>query len=301
MKTLWFKYILGVAIFVFHNTMLIGQSKENDEMGKHQGKTYFSTDIYYISDAVFMGRKDSIAAPYLYPILTYHHKSGFYATGSLSYLTKSNESRVDLFLVSGGFDFTIKNLTGDISLTKYFFNDDSYNVISQVTADITGQLKYDFNVFNLSLTASNYFNNEGSSDFIMSTEISHDFVMENNKVQISPSLGFSFGSQNFYEEYYINKQYGTGNTNGNGTGNGSGQNGSTTTTTVVSVQENKKFNLLAVELSSPIWYSNKSFTLMFLPTYVFPKNASNFVVDGVTVQENLKDTFYWIVGLGYRF
>lgn len=292
-----------MVIFLVCNTIVFGQGKENAVKDEHQGESYFSTDIYYISDAVFMGRKDSITAPYLYPIMTYHHKSGFYATGSLSYLTKSNEGRVDLYLISGGFDFTIKKLFGDISLTKYFFNDDSYNVISEVTADVTAQLKYDFDVFNVSLTASNYFNGKGSSDFIMSTEISHDFVMANNKVQISPSLSFNFGSQNFYEEFYINKQYisGSGSGNGNGNGSGTGQNGTITTTTVITAQESKKFNILAIELSSPIWYSNKSLTLLFLPTYVFPQNSSTFTVDDSVVKEDLENTFYWIVGLGYQF
>jgi len=301
MKILKLKCIFSMVIFLVCNTTVFAQGKKNAVKDEHQGKSDFSADIYYISDAVFMGRKDSITAPYLYPIMTYHHKSGFYARGSLSYLTKSNESRVDLYIISGGFDFTVKKLFGDISITKYFFNDDSYNVISEVTADITAQLKYDFDVFNLSLTASNYFNDKGSSDFIMSTEISHDFVIANSTVQISPALGFNFGSQNFYEAYYINKKYGGGSGSGNGNGSGSGQSGSEITTTIVSVQESEKFNLLSVELSSPIWYSNKSLTLLFLPTYVFPRNASTFTIDGVVVKEDLKESFYWIVGLSYRF
>ena len=99
-------------------------------------KNATNRNMNFINDAVFMGRKDSIATPYLYPSILYHNKSGLYASGSFSYLTKSSESRIDLFLITAGYDFSIKKLTGDISFTKYFFNDDSYNVISEVEADL---------------------------------------------------------------------------------------------------------------------------------------------------------------------
>lgn len=292
-----FKYIISIFFFLVGNVLVIGQNKENITKAKTQDESYLSADLYFISDAVFMGRKDSITAPYLYPLITYHHKSGLYARGSFSYLTKSEESRIDLFLATVGYDFTVKKLNGDISLTKYFFNDDSYNVISQVTADITANLTYDFDILNLALSGSTFFNKESSSDFILSSEVSHDFVTSNNKFQISPSIGINMGSQNFYDEYYINKQIGGGG--GNGFGNNSG--GTTTTITTVSVQEGEKFNLLSVDFSLPIWYSNKSLTLLFLPTYVIPQNASTFVVDDVVVEEDLENTFYWMAGFSFRF
>lgn len=105
MKPVKLKFLVAIWFSLASSTLLIGQNKENTVKNIPQEASYFSTDIYYVSDAVFMGRKDSVAAPYLYPLLTYHHKSGFYAKGALSYLTKSNENRVDLFLVSGGYDY----------------------------------------------------------------------------------------------------------------------------------------------------------------------------------------------------
>ena len=111
-----------------------------------------------MNDAVFLGRKDSISAPYLYPSITYYNKTGFYTTGSLSYLTKSNESRIDLFLGTVGYGIKSEKFSGDISFTKYFFNTDSYNVISEVEADISATIGYDFDVFNLSLSLTNFFN-----------------------------------------------------------------------------------------------------------------------------------------------
>ncbi|MDX1828098.1 MAG: hypothetical protein R3342_01000 [Lutibacter sp.] len=288
-------------LVILLNNNLTGQTKSNKTNTKHENGSYLSTSMYYVSDAVFMGRKDSISTPYLYPSLTYHHKSGFYVTSSLSYLTKENQSRVDLFLASIGFDFASDNFSGDFSVTKYFFNNDSYNVISDIEADLTATLSYDFNIVNLSATASSYFNKSSSSDIFLSSEISHDFISSNAKFQISPTAGIYLGSQNFYEEYYINtkiRSQGTG-----GSGNGSGTGGVTETTiTTIEIQESQKFNVMAYELSLPMWYTEKSFTISFLPAVVFPENEATLLIDETTVvKENLKETFYWIVGLTYTF
>ena len=289
-----FNFIITV-LFIFLCNSILGQTKM-DSIAKTN--TYFSVDLNFISDAVFMGRKDSISAPYIYPSITYHHASGFYTKGSFSYLTSSNDNRIDLFLITAGFDFTIKKFNGDISVTKYFFNEDSYNVISEVEADLTANARYDFtNIINLSITASTYFNNNSGSDFFLSSELSHDFITTNQKFQFSPTIGVYLGSQNFYEEYYMNDRFGNGS-------RGNGQDSQSTipqTNTIISVQESENINLMAIELSLPIWYSQKSLTISFLPTLVIPQNEANLVIDETLVKEDLKETLYWMVGFSYKF
>ena len=95
MKSKSYKFsVLLIVIFLF--TGVNGQNTEGiNNSTRVQDVSYFSAEINFINDAIFMGRKDSISAPYLYPSITYHNKSGFYATGSLSYLTRSEESRND--------------------------------------------------------------------------------------------------------------------------------------------------------------------------------------------------------------
>ena len=298
MKNLRFILAIIMMSFLFSN-ISIGQTDSLATQKLKNKESYLSADINYISDAVFMGRKDSITAPYLYPSMTYHHKSGFYGTGSFSYLTKSDQSRIDLFLITAGFDFTANKLMGDFSLTKYFFNDESYNVISEVEADLTASLTYDFDIVNLMVAASTYFNKNSSSDFFLSSEVSHDFITSDQKFQISPTVGAYLGSQNFYEEYYINNRIGSDRGSGNGQGSGSGS--TTETITTISIQESEKFNLMAVEFSLPMWYTEKSFTISFLPALVVPQSKANIIVDEVLVQEDLKETFYWMVGLSYQF
>jgi len=294
MKNIKVKFLIIMLFFLF-NGILFGQSKKSSI--KDIKGSFVSARVNYISDAVFLGRKDSIEAPYLYPSITYHHKSGFYTEGSFSYLTKSNESRIDLFLITAGLDFEVDKFSGDISGTKYFFNNDSYNVISEVQADLTAKFNYDFNIVNLSLIASTYFSKNSNSDFFLSSEISHDFISSDTKFQISPTAGIYFGTQNFYEDYYIQRQI---TKSGGGTGSGSGMGGDNVITKL-SIQESEKFNLMAYELSLPMWYTNNSFTISFLPALVFPQSEAN-IIDGETVvKENLDETFYWMVGLSYQF
>ena len=77
-----------------------------------------------------------------------------------------------MFLLTAGFNFTVKKLSGDISATKYVFNEDSYDVISEVEAVITAQLIYDFDLVNLGIATSFYINSDSNSDVFLSLEIS---------------------------------------------------------------------------------------------------------------------------------
>ena len=281
------RYVVIIAFFC-SGTLISQNETESDS-------TYVLVDMNFISDAVFMGRKDSISNPYFYPSLTYHHKSGFYGTGSFSYLSKPDEGRVDLLLLTAGFDFSIKKLDGDVSITKYFFNENSYNVISEVDADLTAQLVYDFKVLNLGLTSSIYFNSDGNNDIFLSSEISHDYISKSEKFQISPTAGFYLGSQNFYEQYYINNRFGGGRGQQQSQGNGSTQ------STQIEIKESEKFGLMAIEFSLPIWYVEEPWIFSILPAYVIPKNPATLTVDDIIFEEDLEHTFYWIVGIAYMF
>ena len=305
MKSYNYKLSCLLLIFICNYTVFGQNTSDSVEQSQMEDPSYVSIAVNFMNDAVYLGRKDSISAPYLYPSITYFNKTGLYATGSFSFLTKSNESRIDLFLGTIGYEINSKKFSGDISFTKYFFNTDSYNVISEVEADLTATLGYDFDVFNLNLSLTNFFNKNSTSDIFLSSEISHDFVSTDRKFQISPTMGIFLGSQNFYKEYYVYNRFGSERSTGSGQGSGQGT-GSTvdpieTTTTTVVLEESEKFDLMAVEFSIPIWYMAKPFTVSFLPVLVVPQNPATLTVDSAIYEEDLENTFYWMVGLSYRF
>lgn len=297
-----FQYILALLVLLLFSNYVIGQkiksanqnlkTKDSIEVENKKDSNDMSLNLHYISDAVFFGRKDSIAIPYLYTSAIYHHRSGIYGAGSLSYLTRANENRIDLFLVSLGYDFSSNNFDGDVSITKYIFNEESYNVISQVSADVTVILSYDFGYFNLGVTAANYFNKNNSSDFFLSAEISHDFITNNQKIQFSPALGLYFGSQNFYQEYYTKKGKKIGQGQGNSSNSARGYN--------ISVEESETFKAMAVEFGLPFWYEAKPFIFMFYPAYVIPQSPSILIINDIAYEEDLNATFYFVLGVSLK-
>ena len=299
MKSYSFKISILMVFLICNYTILAQNTSDSEKEANTNEKSYFSLGLNFINDAVFLGRKDSISAPYLYPQLSYYNKSGFYVSGSFSYLTKSNQSRIDLFLGTIGYEFTSDKFRGDLSLTKYFFNDDSYNVISEVEADLTARVGYDFDVLDLAASLSTFFNNGSSSDFFLSLEISHNFLNDKGDFQISPTVGVFFGSQNFYEQYYINNRFGSGR--GQGSGSGQGIGGTSTTSTSVVLNESEKFGLMAIEFSAPVWFVAKPFTFMILPVFVIPQNPATLTVDSTVYEEDLENTFYFMVGVNYKF
>ena len=123
------KFRIALLFFWVTQIHLVAQNnKKTTEEITAKNESYLLTDVSFINDAVFMGRRDSISAPYLFPSVGYYDKSGFYVDLSASYLTRTSENRIDLILGSLGYIFEDKNLRGGISGTAYFFNEDSYNV-----------------------------------------------------------------------------------------------------------------------------------------------------------------------------
>lgn len=299
MKTQFLILALSI-VMVFGGWEMLPQGQTNSN-STAESTSYAVAGLHFISDAIFLGRKDTVSAPYLYTSLEYHHKTGIYAEGSVSYLTKSDQGRVDLFVLSAGYEKTLDKLNIDLSATKYFFNDDSYNVISAVEADITAHVIYDFDVLNLGWAASMYFSSGSTTDFMMLAQLSHDFITSDRQWQISPILEFQFGSQQFYEQYFIEQQKKKSEMgSGSGSGN-SGGGGDSTTTTVVQVAESESFNLMAIELNLAIWYQAPPFTFSFIPSYVIPSSEAEIIVNDTMVKENIDSTFYWMAGISYRF
>lgn len=285
--------IIGL-MFVLGTLGVFGQKttkeKSNDE------ESYFLMDLSYMNDAIFMGRRDSIAAPYLLPSIGYFDKSGFFADATASYLTSSEEQRVDLFYITAGYLFDANNWSGGFSGTAYFYNEASYNVQSEVVADITGLLSYDFKVLELTLYTSSYFNKNSSPDLFFGFMADKTLYSTDRNFLITPRVAVFAGSQYFYEEYYTTSRL------GNRKSSGSGQGGMTTeTVTNVQIAEASQFNILNVELSLPMQYHLNHFILSFTPTLALPQTSATLTTDTGTYQEDLESVFYWSVGLSYWF
>lgn len=291
---IWHIYLF--VLFCIPTFLMAQNNKKSAEEISDNSKSYILTDISYINDAVFMGRRDSVAAPYIFPSIGYYDMSGFFVDASASYLVASEENRVDLFLTSLGYMFANEKLSGGISGTAYFFNDESYNTKSSVLGDISGFLSYDLKALEVSLMASTYFNDGSSTDIFTGLMLDRIFCSNDKSFLIDPSITLYAGSQYFYQEYYSTSRLG----NRKGQGQGSG-NFNSTLSTAVEIQEASKFNILNVELSLPLQYYHKQFIFSFTPVLALPQSSATIITEDSVISENLENTFYFSVGISYWF
>ena len=293
------RFLLNLFIALWITTGLVAQNNQQSVKEKSDNdESYVLMDVSFVNDAVFMGRRDSIAAPYIFPSIGYFDKSGFYMDASASYLVGSEENRVDLFLGSLGYMSHAENLNGGISGTAYFFNEDSYNVKSSVVADISGFLSYDFKVLEVSLLASTYFNNGSSADIFTGLTLNRTFFSSNQQFLINPTIAVYAGSQHFYQEYYSTSRLGNRKSQGKGQ---SINDLPTEVSTLVEIQDVSQFNILNVELSLPLQYYYKQFIFSLTPVLAIPQTSATITTEDMIITEDLESTFYFSAGISYWF
>ncbi|PWT70675.1 MAG: hypothetical protein C5B59_19930 [Bacteroidetes bacterium] len=289
-----------LSIPLFFGSMCIGSNlyaqqkfHKNDDSNQHT--SHWDVGLSYLSDNVYQGRKDSAAAPYITPSIGYHDKSGFFLTGSMSYLPVSGESRIDLITFEGGYSYSSDHLNLELSAAKDFYSDQSYAVSSEISGRLSGYFSYDFGFIEPSLDLGATIGT--SHDLGVGLGLEHSFSMLAEKLQISPKLVLNAGTQNFYANYYNKRKYSSKNQ------------GSSTTFTAI-VQDASKFQLMDYEISSEIEYKvTKKFKFNFVPTLALPVNPSDITIqtktnggtNSKTSQENLTNAFFFSIGCVYSF
>lgn len=251
--------------------------------------------VGYSSDYYFMGRADSVRAPYLSPSIGYYHHSGVFARGSFSYLTIPGEGRVDLITLAAGYEFFAKNFVTGITIAEYFFSDESYAIPSEMSTYLNGYAGYDFSFVMLYVGASLGFSD--FTDVFLDVEINRTFYFFRNKFRLIPALYMQAGSQHYYSEYYTNR----GKQTGAGKGKGKGGQQPPSQSGDLSVLESEKFQLLDYEAELMVVYKINKIKLYTSGTWTFPVNPSTIVSDQGTYEEELKNGFYWTSGVRFTF
>jgi hypothetical protein len=289
MKRFYFSLLLFALITLsVSQRTVIAQSIRSQTYDSTIDKSEWRIGLRYTSDYYYMGRADSAAAPYLSPSIGYYHTSGFFLRSSLSYLTASGEGRIDLYTLSGGYDFFGKKVTAGVSVYEYFFNDLSYAIPAEMSTYLNAYAGYDFTAFmvyaDVGLGIS-----EGK-DLFLGAEINRTFYALKNRLRITPAIYVNAGSQNYYSEYYSMRSTQTGSGKGKGYG-GNGQYSSTMQS--MRIVEADKFQLLDYEADIQISYKVGNVRFYVSTTWTFPINPATVVADTGTYEEELKNGFYW--------
>ncbi len=258
-------------------------------------KSQVRVSLKYTSDYIYMGRSDSAKAPYLSPALTYYHKSGFFLHSSLSYLTAKGEGRLDMMTLAGGYDYYRNNLTLGVSLSQYFFSDESYNVLAEMSTYLNGYVGYDLRWFNAYIDASLGFSE--NTDLFLGAELNRTFYLVNYKLLITPSVYINAGSQEYYSQYYTNRSTQTG------AGKGKGKMGSQQPVSTQNSQTlaSTKFQFLDYEAGLNLTYKIQKIRLFGTGTWTFPVNPATIVTDSGEYEEELTNGFFWSTGVRVIF
>jgi hypothetical protein len=225
-------------------------------------KSYFKAGLSYLSNSVYYGRKDSLRYPYFTPTLGYYHKSGFYANASLSYLA-SKESRIDLYTLEAGYEFELTHkLTGSLYADKYFYNQSSTNIQSDIKGNGGFTLSYNFGALQFNTGADVMFANK--TDFSLNAGLSRDFTIGEEAKQwtITPTVTTYLSTLNFYEGY-TSRRAGK---------NAQQPNGATISSNTFITNRSTGLTLLDFELSVPVSYDAAKWGLSFTPTLALPTN-----------------------------
>jgi hypothetical protein len=302
-KIKYASFCFVIYLFCLHSFSLAQTKKSKESV------SYFKGSGSYLSNAVYNGRQDSLITPYITPSVGYYDKSGFYAAASLSYLSNSSGSRIDLFSLDAGYDFSLNDQwSGSVYAEKSFYNQSSTAIQSDIKGSLGGNLTYDFGL--LQCTAGTDLLFAKKADISANFGLAHAFTLgeEGSLFTISPTVFANLSTLHFYEGYTNRK---------------AGKKAAQLIPNLQSVEaittvNNNKFTLLDYELSLPITYDGEKMGFYITPTYAIPQNpiyttttttiklrngtqTSQTVDSTPQAEKNLQNNFYLELGFYIKF
>ncbi|PSL46184.1 hypothetical protein CLV51_103160 [Chitinophaga niastensis] len=260
-------------------------------------RSHFTAGVQYLSDNVYTGRKDSSHIPYLTTTVAYYHKSGLYAEGAVSMLSGTDNMRVDAGILSAGYLFSRGNFDGDISASKYFYNNLSQNVRAEVKGDIRASGSYDFNEI-ITATVDGNLTFSSKNDYALRGALDHIFYLLQDRLRINPTLSANAGTQHYYDAYYNFRHLSHPHS----------KKDKAKPTVIADMQQASQFNILDYEFSMPVSYTiHRHLTLSFEPIYAMPVHPAVLILTTVasntskTRTEPLSNQFYWSFGVTYKW
>ena len=309
MSKIKLRFSFTFVIIIFCIARVNAQAKDKSDT------SYFKLQLDYLSNYTYNGRVDSIKSPYQSITASYHLANGFYFTGAANYLAASGQNRFDYFELDLGYEYKIgESISGEIYGSKYFYNSNANLLNGNITADIGGTFNYDFGLFQFNNTADLFFSNTTDFQYNPGVEKNISFGNANKEGSwsVTPGIYANISSINYYESV-VNRRL-----------NGAkGAKSKIATplypfvTNVTSVK-NPGVKLMDYEFAMPITYDMNNWNFTFTPTFAMPQNpiytnsiitttlangTSTSVVNNSTPysERNLKNTFYFQIGLSYKF
>ncbi len=277
---------LFLAFILFSSSAIAQQvipSSLDDEDDPYDTKSYFMGGFNYLSDNVYLGRRDTLTIPYYTPYIGYHYKNGLYAKGMVSYTTAKGGT-IDLTTIEAGWDHSFNDhFNCGVNFDKFFYNKNSLSVRanSKGSGGVYGQFNNDIIepqiTFDLNI-------NSKSTDYVIGIILDHDFKLLNKTLHIIPTVGFSSGTQNYYDEYFINRL------------NKKDKKGNVKT----AISNPNRLVPLVYEISTKVTYRVNKWLFTLTPNYVIPLSPATITINKKTSQEKLSNSFYVELDICHR-
>lgn len=260
-----------------------GFNLNTDDDDPYEKKSYCMYGINYLSNNVYLGRKDSVKIPYTSPYIGYHFKSGFYGKAMISY-TSHNKAHIDLTTLEAGYDHNFSDhLNAGVNLDKFFYSKKSTSIRSNTTGGLSvyGQYTNDWIEPQINLDANK---NKNSTDWVTGIVLDHDFSAAGGHWHIIPAFTMNSGTQHYYDEYFTDRY---------------NKKGKPVKSKAIPTASN--FVPLDYEISTKItWYTGK-WLFTAVPRYVIPTSPSTITMpDGSVKTEKISNTFYLELDVCHR-
>jgi len=265
-------------------------------------KSFWLANVNYLSNNVYFGRKDSVPSPYFTASLGYYHKSGLFVNASASYLTEPGQGRIDLATIDGGYSLITTKFEGLITVSKYIYSSESYNVRSKIEGSASILLAYDLGFVKPALEG--VVNLGDNTDYGATFGLEHTFYAMDKRLSITPTANANASTQNYYNNYFKFRRYSLDRLRLLKRLLGE--------ITISAYVENPgQFKILDYEFSIPINFTQKRFSFNVLPTFAIPVNPA--VTDVTTSssrlgtrtivrgKEQLTASLFFTVGVSYSF
>jgi outer membrane scaffolding protein for murein synthesis (MipA/OmpV family) len=257
--------------------------KEVDEDDPYDSRSYFMAGLNCITNNVYLGRKDTVTIPYYAPYIGYHFKNGLYAKGLVSYTTAKG-GVIDLTTIEAGYDHSFgKHFDGGMYVDKYFYNKNSLNVRANTKGSGGIYAQFSNSIIQPQATFDVNFNGK-TRDYVVGFILDHRFAFLDKSLNITPAVGCSFGTQNYYDEYFINRI------------NKKDKKGSVKSV----VTSPNKFVPLVYEFSAKATYRVSKWLFTLTPVYAVPLSPATVTMNNATTNEKVSNTFYLELDICHR-
>lgn len=214
-----------LSILLFSVQQAAGQTlaeleRQLDSLLGAQQKSEVSIGIGYGNNPAYGGKttdpfRPITMKPFLSPVISYNHKSGWFASAYGYYLFSANQNPWFELDLSTGYDYTKnRNMLTGISYTRYFYKDSSDVPPTPIKNELFAYfifrkwwlepgLSVDFGWGKDKLPGPQAQKTVAGSDFNVIADLRHSFIYmdlltDDDAILIMPVLSFTAGTANYY-------------------------------------------------------------------------------------------------------